>query len=399
MYSVQARHPVYPSKLKRLIGLVRHAPAVRSCIQRVFNEIVPPSVLVQERGKDLTPELQNFIGPVFSRFLEQALEMAYMCGFVVFVRRKQEGIPVPVLLPLGSFTWSVEVVTQRTKKRAREPPHLYRYSVRPLHPEVTKDDVIVFNFQDPFLDDGRVLPSPMDKLVEVHEMIEFMQERLMSVIEWNSTKHIATSERVEHPKDQTTEGISLLDEFRRYLITGTHSGVNRFYMTLNGDAPPHSSDPTELSAAHIHSSFGAIGRASEHSESSVHVLPPNTDMSELAAVDPKLNMLEIQELFQRQVIQFFHMTAQPDINQKNKRAYAELTDVKYMRHMARFGCDLLQFTYACLFDTEIKDVRVFLEEPSALALESLEDVKGLAEMQILLPSDKLKIRKRVMRSV
>lgn len=306
---------------------------------------------------------------------------------------------MPVILPLGSFTWSVEIVTQKTKKRARDFPHLYRYDVRPLHPEITKDDVIVFNFQDPFLADGRVLPSPMEKLVELQEMIEFMQERLMNVIDWNSTKHIATSERVEHPKDQTTEGISLLDEFRRYLITGSHSGVNRFYMTLNGDAPPHTTDPTELSAAHIHNSFGPTGSDSTHANSQVHVLPPNTDMNELAAVDPKLDMLEIQELFQRQVIQFFHMTAQPDINQKNKRAYVEMTDIKYMRHMARFGSDLLQFTYACLFDIDVKEVTVHLEEPSALALESMDDVKSLAEMQILLPSDKLKIRKRVMRAV
>ena len=403
MYSVHLRESVYQSKLHRLIKLVRHTPAVRSCIQRVYNEIVPPSVMVQERGKDLTPKLQAVIGPVLAQFLEQALEMAYMCGFVVFVCKRHEGIPVPVLLPLGSFTWSVEVVTQKTKKRRREHVSLYRYNVRPLHPEVTKEDLLVFNFQEPFLDEGRVLPSPMDSLVDVHELIEFMQAKLINVIEWNSTKHIATSERVEHPKDQTTEGISLLDEFRRYLITGNHSGVNRFYMTLNGDAPPHTTDPSQLSAAHIHNSFGSLrgleGATGDLGASSVHVLPPNTDVSELAAVDPKLNMLEIQELFQRQVIQFFHMTAQPDINQKTKRAYMEMTDIKYMRHMARFGTHLLQFTYACLFDVDEKEVFVTLEEPSALALESLDDVKNLAEMQVLLPSDKLKIRKRVMRSV
>ena len=34
-------------------------------------------------AKTLTPTLQNFIGPMLSQFLEQALEMAYMCGFVV----------------------------------------------------------------------------------------------------------------------------------------------------------------------------------------------------------------------------------------------------------------------------------------------------------------------------
>jgi hypothetical protein len=130
--------------------------------------------MVQARGKDLTPNLQAVIGSMLAQFLEQALEMAHLCGFVFFVCNRHEGIPVPVLLPLGSFTWSVEVVTQKTKTRPREHVYLYRYNVRPLHPEVTKDDLLVFNFQHPFLDEGRVLPSPMDSLVDLHEMIEFM---------------------------------------------------------------------------------------------------------------------------------------------------------------------------------------------------------------------------------
>lgn len=102
-------------KMHQLIYLVRHTPAVRSCMQRVFNEIVPASVQVQESGKDLTLPLQNFIGPLLAQFLEQALEMAYMCGFVVFVCKKQNQNLVPVLLPLGSFTWNVEVVSNKTK--------------------------------------------------------------------------------------------------------------------------------------------------------------------------------------------------------------------------------------------------------------------------------------------
>ncbi len=52
-------------------------------------------------------------------FLENSIEMAFMCGFIVFVRRQHEGVNVPLLLPLGSFSWGVELVTERTKKRKR----------------------------------------------------------------------------------------------------------------------------------------------------------------------------------------------------------------------------------------------------------------------------------------
>ncbi len=279
--------------------LMRQNPAVRSCIQRVYNEIIPKTVEIQENGKELARELQRFLGPWLAQFLEHALEMAYMCGFVVFVRRRHEGIEVPVLLPLGSFTWGVEVVTQKTKKRKREITCLYRYSVRPLH-EITQDDLFVFNFVDPLVI-GTCLPSPMDGLLFVMRILSNMERRLESVVEWNAVKRITTSERVDMLKDQTIEGMSLLDSFRRYLHTGEHDGMNRFYMTRN-DGSMQAHNPSDMGAKTILTSF------ERNAPTDVHVLPPNTEISELSSLDLKTNMLEIHECFQWQVIQFFQMT-------------------------------------------------------------------------------------------
>jgi len=382
------------AKMHMLVQLVRHNPSVRSCIQRVYNEIVPNAVQVKESGKDLTPALQRFIGPWFAQFLEHALEMAYMCGFVVFVRKRHEGIEVPVLLPLGSFTWGVDVVTQRTKKRKRELVSLYRYSVRPMHPEITPDDIFVFNFQDP-ITLGNMLPSPLDGLLAVVRVVNNMERRLESVVEWNSMKHILTSERVDNLKDQTIEGISLLDSFRRYLHTGEHDGINRFYMTRSGDAGLNARNPTDIGRANIHHSFDS----SQDRASDVHVLPPNTDISELTSLDLKTDMLQIQEVFQRQVVQFFQMTAQPDINDNTKRMSSKIGELKYMRHMSRFGSRLLQYAYACVYDIHEADVEIQLVDPSGINIEGCDDIKSLSETNTLLPSDKLKLRKRFMQNV
>ena len=377
-------------KMLVLMQLVRHNPAVRSCIQRVYNEIIPSSIEIKEGGKELAPELQHFLGSWLAQFLEHALEMAYMCGFVVFVRRRHEGIEVPVLLPLGSFTWGVEHVTQKTKKRKRDISCLYRYSVRPLHPEVTPDDIFVFNFVDPLVI-ASFLPSPMDGLVSVMRILSNMERRLESVVEWNAVKHITASERVDLLKDQTLEGMSLLDSFRRYLHTGQHDGINRFYMTRN-DGNSHEHNPSDIGAKQITASFA-------RNATDVHVLPPNTEISELSSLDLKTNMLEINECFQRQVIQFFQMTAQPDINQKTKRTMSSLGEVKYMRHMSRFGTRLLQFAYACVYDVHEKQVEILLNDPSSMSIESADDVKSLHETNTLLPSDRLKLRKRMMQDV
>lgn len=390
-YSIALEAHDERSKLELLIDLVRTNPAVRSCIQRVYNEIIPTAVQVKESGKELAPDLQRFMGPWLAQFLEHALEMAYMCGFVVFVRKRHEGIEVPVLLPLGSFTWGVEVVTQKTKKRKREITCLYRYAVRPMHPEITPDDIFVFNLVDPTLN-GAALPSPMDGLLAVVRIIRNMERRLEAVVEWNASKHIITSERVDMLKDQTIEGMSLLDSFRRYLHTGEHDGINRFYMTRPGAAGPHAKNPTDDRRAQINSTL-------QGPETEVYVLPPNTEISELQALDLKTNMLEVQEVLQRQVIQFFQMTSQPDVNQKSKKVSSSLGELKMMRHMSRFGSRLLQFSYACVYDVHEKEVEIVLNDPSGINIESADDVKSLHETNTLLPSDRLKLRKRMMQNV
>ena len=294
MYSIVMNQDEHRSKLEMLMELVRNTPAVRSCIQRVYNEIVPPTVVVTESGKQLTTELQRFMGPWLAQFLEHALEMAYMCGFVVFVRKRHEGIEVPVLLPLGSFTWAVEVVTAKTRKRRRELACLDRYAVRPLHPEVKPEDIFVFNFVDPMLL-GVNLPSPMDGLLPILRITWNMERRLQSIVEWNSSKHIITSERVDMVRDPTQDGIQLLDQFRRYLHTGEHDGLNRSYMTRAGQGKVYKRNTSDDRRAQIEKEL-------DRPETEVHVLPPNTEISELQSLDLKTNMLEVQEVLQRQVI-------------------------------------------------------------------------------------------------
>ena len=107
-------------KMRRLIELVPLHPAVRSCIHHIVREVVPHSVTILEGGKPLKPDLQRLLGPWLSMFLENSKEMAYMCGFVVFVSSRHEGVDLPLLLPLGSISWGVECVTEHTKKRKRD---------------------------------------------------------------------------------------------------------------------------------------------------------------------------------------------------------------------------------------------------------------------------------------
>ena len=173
-----------------LVDLIRLNPVMRSCVQRMVCEVVPPSVLVTESKKPLKPELQRILGPYLAKFLAEGIEMSYMCGFVAFVLRKKGGLLLPCILPLGSFTWSVQATTKNTKKRKREDDSLYRYDVQPIHPEITKDELYVFEFQTPRVQSEQYLPSPVDALCDAFQNIRQLQKKIDEVVNWNSAKHM-----------------------------------------------------------------------------------------------------------------------------------------------------------------------------------------------------------------
>ena len=383
----------HSDKMQKLIELVRLNPGVRSCIQRIICEVVPDSVTISENGKPLNADLQRVLGPWLSTFLQNSIEMAFMCGFVVFVRRRHENIAVPLLLPLGSFCWAVECVTERTKKRKRERPCLYRYSVRPIHPEVTEDDIFVYEFLPPALKLNNILPSPLDALCSMRSIMDMTETKIEQVLHWNSMKHITTSERVNIPKDSTAEGVSLLDDFRRYLVTGQHLDMSKNYMTLNGMRASLTENPMNLSSKMIHNQFA------NNEEANVHVLPPNTDVNELSSLELKTNLLELQDVMQRHVTEYFHMPMLTDIAGKDIGAFVQRQDLKQMRHMSSFCCKLIQFTYAAIYNIEEKTVEVDLPQPSGMHIHTADDIKKLHESNVFLPSDRLKIRKRMMHNV
>ena len=84
---------------------------------------------------------------------------------------------------LGSFTWSITNTTKQTIKRKYEDISLYRYDVRPLHPELTEADIFVCNFAPPVLLPTQCLPSPVDHLCTLLAKIQRMEQRIDDVIE------------------------------------------------------------------------------------------------------------------------------------------------------------------------------------------------------------------------
>ena len=178
----------------------------------------------------------------------------------------------------------------------------------------------------------------------------------------------------------------------------SHPSCHLAYAICHIVHPSHAILTIHAAAAWIHNS--AFGKHKSDEQANIHVLPPNTDISELSSLDLKVNMNELNQLFQQDVHEFFHFTPASEVGSTNGNAsFVTQNEMKSMRQLGNFATRLLQNIYACTFDIPVNNVSVELPQPSGMFIQSADDVKKLQESGTLLPGDTLKLRKNLMRHV
>jgi hypothetical protein len=384
-------------KLGRLLQLVRNDATVRACLARVGSYVVPRHVALRERGPEgedgfhaLAEELDAFLGAHFARFLAGALESLFACGFVVFVVRRRElrgkVLSVPVLLPLGGFTWTVQAVESGrgggagVKRKRRlgcgEEDALYYYDVNPTHPEVRAEQLFVWSARAA-APGPEAMASPLDGVLAEWDAVREFEALARRTDEWNSTKHVTTSEKVDAPRDQTTDGISLLDDFRRYIMSGQHTGISSNYMMMSGpEGPMAREDPSNAANSWIEdfAFAGAKGQAT-----CVHVMPPNTTVGELGALELKHDREEVLARFERRVLGVFELTSMRELSGQNTAALASENEVRGMRRLVVQCEAMLEHVYAATFEVDAADVRVTLPRPMVPAALGAAGAGGAAK--------------------
>jgi len=385
-------------KVKRLVDMATCEPAIRSCLERISTDCVPAVVRLKENNKPLTAALQRKYGPYLGEFCKCALEMAHICGFVAFVIKRKDNIPFPVILPLGSFIWHVKEQTSETRKRKHDDLALYYYDVKCIHSSTKEDDIHVIPFKPPRLGLCQFAPSPLDALFEQHLNLKRLQMKHDLINTWNSTKHITTSERIDAPKDPTHESLRLLDEFRRYALTGDHAAIRYSEQLMR------SQNGVKLNATdgHMHWVTQVFEKsdAVEQTKAAVHALPPNTDVNEMNALTLSNSCEDALISFQQQVYMYFNMAMGTDVSNVNKNAtFIAKIEVQQMRGMVLFLQKVCVTAYAKAFNCDVETVSCDLPLPSGMYMTSADDVKKLTESNMFTPGDQSKIRTAVMQSI
>lgn len=383
--SFQSRDSLY---LKSLAELILKQPHTRACIDRLALACGLKDVKVTENGQRLKPEFDQTIALHMTTFLRQAVDLIYFCGFVPFVFRKVQGVKCPIALSLGSFAWSVGPIE---KGKALEHASLHQYQIKKISGTYDENEVLIM---PRFLPDatGTHMSSPLDDLLSEFLTLQHYQLILKHTLSWNKNKHLVVSENVDL-KDQTTSGIQLLDEFRRYSLTGSVNNVDTGVMRLRTRQNKPLRTVADAMMHHVNQQFK--GDDEEESQASTHVMPPNVSVSELQPINLSFDIHQYYEDFISHVYAFFDVARLQDMTNARSNTGGDnisRSQQNQVESLNIFLTRLATYAYAKCYDVPATSVQVVLNIQSRISINSTDDIKKLHEAELLDPGHRKRIR-------
>lgn len=376
-----------------LCELVRTEPMLSSCVQRLGNNCLTNTVELYENRQPLTPELGLLLSKHYSQLLRQAIEVALVTGFVPFYIRRRQGIPLAFIPELGTFVWTTVV---QDKSSNRVPSGILKYAVRMLVGTVKDEDIHVVNWQVPLNGGTQVsLHSPLWYVFSMHRAFDMALKMSLEKERWNTHKHLVVSEKLDL-KDPTPSGIQLLDDMRRYSLTGQHNmmrdAVSDYY-SRRDNRKLHS--VVDANHQWIYSEFFDKGDSS--AQAMPHIMPPNSLTEELSLLQSTDVLPQMREQYQIAVHTFFNGVNMPTTDAKYVGA-AGSEQASRAQHvsvlaMCKFLQGVVEHMHAISFGVEEGTVTCVLQARSRFELSGSDDIKNLLECGVFTNLDKARLRK------
>ena len=290
----QSKHPVaqpghdWHANIAALVSMVHCNPHVQTCLHSIQMRCLQYEFKIRENGKAINKELQSVLKLAYHNFARHAIVLMSSVCFVPFylkASRQPANVLLPFCLPLGTFDWTIEYSNTKSCNKpdviAQGP---LRAQVRPRKGFIDAKDVYVVCTHTMFMPPQATHIGPMHMLVQDYNCLQSTIAKIEQSNEWNSSKHIVETENVDL-KDQTTSGLQLLDELRRYHLTGFHNNMthnnllrlqNRdgYYMQSVRDGIFH-----YVRSKFSDSSTDAMAPSSKNA--CCHIMPPNVQVQEL----------------------------------------------------------------------------------------------------------------------
>lgn len=373
--------------LELLCSMIYHEPNVRSCFLSVINSCLQNEFQIQENNSKVKKDLMNKLNHPYALFFRNSITSALTCGFVAFVLRKQNGLTFPYALPVGTFKWSVERAKPPPDYKSKDVCGLLWFKVSCNIEKIDDDAIFVFPFEDPVVYQSRnVLVTPMRGIL--HQYRELMSCINKSIVcqQWNSSKHVVVTEQCDL-KDQTTSGLQLLDEQRRYYLTGHHNQMRHDnLLRLRNQDGLFQSTVAEGMFAHVRQEFDDYD---EHAPASkracCHIMPPNVQVTELGPLQDDTDINAIKERFARDVFTFFNVNSNKlsGVSKSTVASVESMDEGEHRQHvqMCRFLERIGAYAYAKCFKIDTSNVKFVLRPVSKHDQEDPEYKKASAEIE------------------
>ncbi len=351
-----------------LLELLSSEPFMQECLQMIENICLSREMDFTVRdGAIPSAEFKAFINKHYPRFLKNAIRQAHGLGFVVWcVRRLPSGDKIPEVLPLGTFTWTVEM----------DPTHqsTLRYRIQLVVKDVPfhVTEWVQPNFN---VNEGSILhatvQSPLAHLIEEYRILRETIKRYHHADAWNTTARIVVSsdpKQFNHDASQK-EVFDTLDFLKGAMET-------RKKQTLTA----------------VEEAF-ANQRSSNHSEM-VYELPPHHHIEQMPVLKPVADIEFMTNKFRHSVCSLLGIPpemimADHETHKQSRggKATSRIFQNK-MSRMCMFLSDLLEEVYQLIYKERAQFHLIALPR---LEIQSMEDLKTLHDIGVLQPDHAIQL--------
>jgi hypothetical protein len=355
--------------VKFLAHVMLTEPNVTFCCRQICNACLSNPMRIHEAGKRVNANFSQKISYHFVKFSTDALSMYFMCGFVAYYIEKRNGIRIPHTLPLGSFTWSVERISGDRR--------VWPFAIKIRGIDCSFDDrrVVIFTHD---VHANNVLLSPMEDVVRLLTNYLTIHDSVTTSIKNSEKVNVIVSEKIDI-KDQTLNGIQMLDDARLYMMKGsTPLQQYELGVRLSGAR----TDTVNLEREN------AL-RETNQMQQKVHLtsIPPNSQVTALTSNNAHTDVLK--ESYRQYVNACFAHFGIPVAQTSSSDSQSESQQSNNCINVTLVSLmlqELLQQAYARCFQIDESQVSVTLSSPK-LEVKRLQDIKTLWECSIFSASE------------
>ena len=347
-------------------------PHVKACCACIRDACLSNSIKISESGKRLLPAFSEKIRSHFTKFAADAITMFYMCGFVVYYIETRDEMRLPRTLPLGSFTWGVERESSNTA--------IWPFCLKVRGIECSFDEKKLHIFtRDVY--SRNVLYSPMEGVVRILQHYIAIHESIANSATNNEKANVLVSENIDI-KDQTLNGIQMLDDARQYMMKGS-TPLQQYDLGVRLAGARTDTVNLERESALLRSN-------DKQKKIDLTSIPPNSQVTAVTMGTPHVESLK--ETYRQYVLAcnaYFGIEVAPPSGDADNEA-PSMKPSQHMRYMCDMLQDLMQEAYAECFKVDSAHVLVQMSKPK-LDVSNVADVKVLFECGIFTPQELKKI--------